>query len=188
MSKSSLVSIIIFFVIVALVFVFVLPAWNDVSSLMAVKEEGQKELENRESIVANIDELLAQYEKAKSDLDKISLAIPNSAQLPELLIQLEEIVKKNGMVMGDIKFSQEQESSKSKVALNDIKTIKINIEAEGSYLNFKGLLRDLETNIRLMNVNNISFSRSGDDQDSIKFIIGMTSYYLADEQQMDNNR
>ncbi|KKP98772.1 MAG: hypothetical protein US71_C0017G0006 [Parcubacteria group bacterium GW2011_GWD2_38_12] len=180
MLRLSLTSIFIFSVGVALIFVFVLPAWNNIDNLITAKEEKQKELVELESIVAHIDELSEQYKKAQDDLEKISLVIPSNPQLPEILIQLEEMVKRNGIIIGDIKFSQEQESLKGeKSASNGIKVVKINIEAEGNYLNLKKLLEDIEVNIRLMNADSISFSRSGANQDTIKFTIGITSYYLA---------
>lgn len=180
MFKLSLTSILIFSVGVALIFVFVLPAWNNIDNLMIAKEEKQKELGDLETIVAHIDELSEQYKKAQDDLEKISLVIPSDPQLPEILIQFEEMAKRNGIIIGDIKFSQEQELLKGeKSASNGIKAVKINIEAESDYFNFKKLLEDIEVNIRLMNIDSISFSRSGVNQDIIKFTISITSYYLA---------
>src|SRR3989344_1900100 len=104
MQKSSLISLFIFVLGFFVAFIFVLPSWNKAGVLSDEKTLKEKQLTDLHSVVVNIDELSAKYEKSKADLDKLSLAIPSEPQLPELLIQFEDIIKSNGMIINNVEF------------------------------------------------------------------------------------
>lgn len=159
-------------------FIFVLPAWNKSGVLNNEKISKEKQLTDLRSTVANIDELSAKYEKSKTDLNKLSLAIPSEQQLPELLIQFEDVIKSNSMIINNVEFTDEGASTGNEFSkTGNVKIIQTKLAIEGSYSNFKNLLNDIERNIRLMDVTSINFSRGGADTNT-KFDVVLNTYYL----------
>lgn len=179
MQKSSLISLFVLVLGLFLVFVFILPAWNKTGALNNEKTSKGRQLEDSRSIVVSIDELSAKYKKAKTDLDKLSLAIPSEQQLPELLIQFEDMIKSNSMIVNNVEFTDEGVSTSNELlSSGNVKTIRTKLAIEGSYSNFKNLLKDIEHDIRLMDITAISFSRGGAAGDSsMKFDVVLDTYY-----------
>jgi len=178
MQKSSLISLFIFVLGFFVAFIFVLPSWNKAGVLSDEKTLKEKQLTDLHSVVVNIDELSAKYEKSKADLDKLSLAIPSEPQLPELLIQFEDIIKSNGMIINNVEFADEGTSTRGETSIKgSVRIIRVKLATEGSYSNFKNLLNGIEHNIRLMDVTSMGFSRGGADA-NIKFDVVLDTYYL----------
>lgn len=180
MQKSSLISLFVLVVGLFLGLVFVLPAWNKVGTLSGEKTLKEDQLSDKRSLIANIDELSAKYERSKTDLDRLALSIPSEPQLPELLIQFEDMIEGNGMTINDIDFVDEGASTSGEPSpLGNIKSIRAKLAIEGGYSNFKNLLNDMEHNVRLMDVVAISFSREGVlEANNMKFDIILNTYYL----------
>lgn len=179
MQKSSLISLFVLVLGLSLAFIFVLPEWNKITILNNEQTAKEKQLADSRSLIANIDELSAKYEKSKSDLEKLSLAIPSEQQLPELLIQFEDMIKGNGMIVNNVEFNDEGASTINEPSpLGDVKIIRTKLAIEGNYSNFKNLLSDMEHNIRLMDMIAINFSQ-GAEAGSMKFDVSLNTYYLS---------
>lgn len=181
MQRSTLLSILVFIVGISLIFFFVLPIWDEISILKLKKEEIGKEVDSLRSIIIHIDDLSAKYNQASADLDKLALAIPSDQQLPELLIQFEEMVKRNGLVTTGIKLENTEEAPKDQIgARRNIKSLSVSVSVDGSYSGFKGFLEDIEKNVRMMDVSAISFTKPTDEKSEVaKFSVKLNSYYLA---------
>lgn len=166
-----------------LFFFLLLPAWQDMNTARDKNAKAAEELENWNSIIANIDQLSANYERSKDDLDKLALAIPSDSQVPELLIQLGEIAKRNGLVVSDIKFAVKGETPAEQLKNpSKIKTLETNLTVEGAYPDFKKFLNDIEKNVRLTDVMSVSFSAGRKDEEKssiIEFDLVLNNYYLA---------
>lgn len=182
MQRSGLVSIFIFIIGIALVFVFVLPDWNQFGVLKNNKAEKQRQLEEKRLLAARIGELSEKYESAKDDLAKLSLVLPGDSQLPELIVQFENMAKTNSLSIADIDFSEIAGQAPTGQALTgqagNLKTVKTKLSLEGTYGNLKRLLDDIESNVRLMDVSEITFSSIDIESGVIKFSLDIKSYYL----------
>lgn len=179
MQRSSLISFLIFLVSLTLGFVFVWPEFNKTDALKSEKTTQENQRENLKDILANIDELSAKYESAQDDIDKLKLAIPSEPQIPELLIQIEDLVKSNGLVLGNIGFTLEGPTAEEGSSqTNGIRIIKLNLNADGTYENLKNLLKDIENNIRLMDVIMFTFGEPDKETGFSKFDISLNAYYL----------
>lgn len=183
MSRSTFLSLIMFIGGMFLFFFLLLPAWQDMNTARDKSAKAVEELEDWNSIIANIDQLSADYERSKDNLDKLALAIPSDSQVPELLIQLGEIAKRNGLVVSDIKFAVKGETPAEQLKNpSKIKILETNLTVEGAYPDFKKFLGDIEKNVRLTDVMSVSFS-SGEKEETgskiIKFDLVLNNYYLA---------
>lgn len=181
MQKSNLLSLLILIVGISLAFFFILPIWDEIDILKLKKEVADEEANSYKSIIVHIDDLSAKYNQASSDLDKLALAIPSDQQFPELLIQFEEMVKRNGLVATSIKLEGAEEAPKDQIGgRRSIRTLSMSIGVDGSYSGFKGFLEDVEKNVRLMNISAISFTKPTDEKSEVmKFNIKLNSYYLG---------
>lgn len=181
MQKSTLISFLIFISGISLVFFFLLPAWDEIDTLKLKKEKIGEEAGFQRSIIVHIDDLSAKYNQASADLEKLSLAIPSDQQLPELFIQFEEMIKRNGLVITGIKLGGEENISKDQIqSRHRVQAMSVSIDMDGSYSGFKGFLEDVEKNIRMMDISSISFTRPADEKSEVvKFNIKLNSYYLA---------
>lgn len=178
MQKYSLFSLLAFLVAVFIIFVFLIPQWSGIGNQRAEKINKQKYSNELKAIVAHIDELSGMYVASEENLGKLSLAIPSESELPNLLIQLDDIAVKNGMAIGDIKFDIVKNAENTGEGVD---VIKINLDIKGTYLDFKKTLADIERNVRLMDVSSIGFSgiESGvAESDLIRFAVSLNTYYL----------
>lgn len=182
MSRSTLISLGMLVIGLFLALFLLVPEWQNINAEKEEKKKSENTLEEWNTYLANINDLSFKYEQSASDLEKLSLAIPSDSQMPELLIQLGEVVKRNGLIATDIKFTAKGETSQEQLkSPSKIKTIEMNLEAEGTYPNFKKFLNDMEKGARLTDVSSVSFAKGGESEggDIMKFKMVLNSYYLV---------
>jgi Tfp pilus assembly protein PilO len=114
-------------------------------------------------------ELNSEYEKIKQDdIDKIKIMAPEEKYQEELLAYLEEFVLKNGLLLT----SANVEETAS--AAEGINKLIINLTVAGAdYNSFKKLLDEIESNLRILDVDSLSFTP---ESQSASFKI--TAYYF----------
>lgn len=158
------------------------PEWRNINTEKEERKKSENSLEEWNTYLANINDLSARYEQSASDLEKLSLTIPSDSQMPELLIQLGEIIKRNGLIATKINFAAKGETPAEQLkSPSKIKTIEIELMMEGTYPNFKKFLNDMEKGVRLTDVSSVSFAKGSEStgSDVMKFEIMLSSYYLA---------
>lgn len=178
MQRPSLIPFLVFLVSVTVGFIVVWPEWKTVNELKDEKILQEKSLEDLKDTIANINELSNKYDKSEEDINKLAIAIPSTPQIPELLIQVEELVKKNGLILGNIDFSVEGGGGEG-LLQSDIGTIAINVSVEGTYAGLKNILNDIEKNIRLMDVVSVNFSKTDKETGFSGYSISLNTYYLV---------
>lgn len=178
MQRPSLIPFLVFLVSVAVGFIVVWPEWKMVNELKGEKVLQEGALEDIKDTIANINELSNKYDKSEEDIDKLAIAIPPTPQIPELLIQVEELVKKNGLILGNIDFSVEGAKGEG-LSQDEVGIIAINVSVEGTYAGLKNILNDIEKNIRLMDVVSVSFSKIDKETGFSSYSISLKTYYLV---------
>lgn len=99
------------------------------------------------------------------DVNKISKMLPDSVENVGLIIEINNISKKNGM--GDIKNPQINQGSTGKGAVKSIDSSKygslsMSFNITGTYDQFLTFIQDLETYVRLVDVVGLSFTSTKD--------------------------
>lgn len=113
--------------------------------------------------------------------------LPQKQNLPEILLQVEALVNRYGLVLSNIQISAPQEGgSSSKSSSDDPNIIDNNIEqievtisvfgGTGSYDKLKDFLEGIESHIRLFDVTSFSF-----DAGMTQYNIIFKTYYLKNE-------
>jgi len=172
------ISSIIFLVIVGVLFFFVIdPMYADVKDLRAGVAVYNTALDNSTALQKTRDALIDIYKGIKiEDRDRLNHFLPSTIGNIELILEIEKIANLHGMPVGDIKF--DAKSLETETAINPSGTAKntaIVAEAdpatslpygvfpmefivEGRYDTFVEFLKDLEHNLRLVDIKSISFN------------------------------
>lgn len=188
--------------IIAALLWFIYPTYGEIKNLTQEIEAKEDTLEKKQKLIIDIEKLVNQYEDIEGRVNKVFYALPNEAEISNVLVQLEALASENGMIFESSNFSKEQQiaqkkttsennvasSSDSKTAIQQniieqIKSISVDISLIGSYENFKNYLKSLENNIRIMDITSVSFSSSSNSSeeeevsDNFSYSIQLKVYY-----------
>lgn len=170
-SKQLLVSVIclIFGLIVGVFFAF--PKYKD--SKMAEKqlEQKQDELENRQEYLIKIEEISEQLKQYPKELEKIDFALSPNISAPFLFDFFQKIISRNGLTLKSINSNATFSESKNKV-----NEINVNLVLTGSYSTFENFLHSIEKSVRLIEVDEVSFSLDADKDQDISFNLKVKTY------------
>ena len=151
--------------------------------------ESQTHKEYLRGYVADLQTLAGRYaELQKQQLSKFRDILPANPDLPGLFVQVDALAKQNGFVANAITFSDDFKPSASgastaaSVAANraqpaSVSSLGIHINITGGdYMMLKQFLASLEVNLRLLDVENITFAPSLSGQTA--YDINLRTYYL----------
>lgn len=161
----SLILIIVFFIVAFVVFFnYTWPALLRVldanDKLKVVKQNYAKQLQSLQMAKQIID----QYKNLTNVNQTISLTLPKSEEIYNVITQLNKISQNSGLLLQSISLqrsaptSQTTSTTKTESLLNKPQTITLTLNLVGTYEAFKTWLEAIETNIRLMDITNINFS------------------------------
>jgi Tfp pilus assembly protein PilO len=152
-NKSSLlglVPVLALVVIIVVGYFLIAPsisALSDTENKIATSEANIKQYQNR---IDTLTSLQTQVNQNADILKKISLAYPSNDQMPEILVQIENMARTSNLGVNTI------QPTKSSTDL----IVPINLSIQGDYIGFKAFLTKMENNIRTMNIKSINLSSS----------------------------
>jgi Tfp pilus assembly protein PilO len=116
---------------------------------------------------------------SNSDVNKINKMLPDSVENVGLIIEINNISKKNGM--GDIKSPQINQGSSAKSSSKGIDSSKygslaMSFNVTGTYDQFLTFIQDLETYVRIVDVTGLSFTATKDGR--YTYNITIQTYWL----------
>lgn len=162
------------FIIIAVVLFFVVidPLYGDVNQLKTDVATYNTALNNSTDLQKTRDSLIEIYKNVKiEDKDRLSHFLPSAIGNIELILEIEKIANLHGMPIGNIKFDTKNLESQNGanatgsvvVAANDPNAslpygiFPMEFIIEGKYDTFVAFLKDLEHNLRLVDINSIIF-------------------------------
>jgi len=154
-----------------LFFVFVDPLYGEVKQLRTDVATYNTALNNSTELQKTRDSLLEVYKNVKTeDKDRLEHFLPSTIGNIELILEIEKIANLHGMPIGDIKFDTKNLESQDGTVTPDTVVAESDPSAylpygifpmefiiEGRYDTFVSFLKDLEHNLRLVDVKGISF-------------------------------
>jgi Tfp pilus assembly protein PilO len=168
---------------------------NEQKSGLAEKEAELETLGVYADKLGNLEKIVNDFQRKNSEMvAKLDVILPNSAQLPELLAQLEGLVGySNFKIKGlnAVKATEERTSAKTKSKAakqeekttiigtlpQNIKTLKVSLTvAGGDYPEFKKFLNNIEKHVRIFDVTSFSFNASKDGVSN--YSINLQTYYF----------
>jgi Tfp pilus assembly protein PilO len=167
--KEQANSLIVLLIIVCIAlgyFVF-LPAANGYKTNRINTENLNRQkaaLEQKQVVLKGLD---AEIKEKADFIAKTEDAMPKTAQVPEMLVTLSELSNNNSLYITnflpkEVDSSQQVNTGTAKTPKIKYKTLNIEFDVSGNYINMKQFIKDMETNIRTININNISISGGGE--------------------------
>lgn len=127
----------------------------------------------------SIDKVLEDYNViSQENVDRINKMIPSGAESMKLVVQFDEMMRKNGLDLKNIDVRDTIPKDSASVSQNKgvaIESVALSIRTQGSYGAFYLFLKDLEKSLRLIDVNSVKISPVG--QDNYDFSIEAVSYW-----------
>ncbi|MFA4936794.1 MAG: hypothetical protein WC575_00665 [Patescibacteria group bacterium] len=147
---------------------------------MTRAQDLEKSLVEINTQVAMLDSKVASWNKIKNQTDTdFHLILPVNIDIPNLLIQIEDLVIQHKYILSSISVSESGITNTKKVDKNPtntstgVRSVKITLALSGhGYENFKTLLQALQSAWRMLNVNSFGYSENTDS-----YSIELTSYY-----------
>ncbi|MFA5318004.1 MAG: type 4a pilus biogenesis protein PilO [Patescibacteria group bacterium] len=164
---------------------------NNFEAATQESKEAQLKLNNYNRQIAGLKEIKSEYEKiSDADLNMINRMLPREKNESDLFLQIEKIVKGNGLLLESIFLEKEETDSAKKRSKRDMgegaeaqgseisaEELKIKlIVSEAGYPAFKSLISSLESNLRIIDVDAIKYDPADESAE-----LSLKAYYWPKE-------
>jgi len=181
------------------VFLFVLPKFEELGNLRDRFSKQKNETEQIKSKFETTRQAILQFERLTAkDIELVNLALPDESDLPDLLVLVDLLIARAGLIGEDINisFSESKEQKPAVLAPATLGAIapkflireessgrreaNINFSAIGSYESFKAFLGQLEKSSRIFDLTSVSFATTKISEKisgSFRFGVSIKTYY-----------
>ena len=172
-----IVPVILIGIAVAFFLTFANPLYRDTALLRAQAASYDEALGNSKALEVERNTLTQKYNAMNpDDLLKLQKLLPENIDNIRLILEIEKIASPYGMVLKDVKYSTaEKKDSKAferaagavqgrvaEKASKDYGVWDLEFSTSGSYNNFFNFTRDLENNLRIVDISSITFLSNPD--------------------------
>lgn len=175
--SRTITSIIFLATAAAVFFTWTKPYFEETKTLESQKASLEEILSNSRQIQELRDNLLAQYNDIPQDnLERLNKMLPDHPDSIKFIIELNNVLNNNGMLLKNIDVNDAKSEEKPDFGQEQsIETMEFTIKTTGSYGSFYSFLKDLERDLRLVNINSLNFVSS--ETDSYEFNITGSAYW-----------
>lgn len=155
-------------------FLYTNPIFSDISKIKNDIASYNEALDNAKSLENERDKLTKKYNAINlDDLSKLQKLLPDNVDNIRLILEIEKLALPYGMILKDVKYdsvitdkkngaSQEKDSEISsrpeKAESKGYGEWTLSFSTEGTYPKFISFIKDLESNLRIVDISSISFS------------------------------
>lgn len=141
---------------------FIRPVYDEVIGLRGALDSKDRFLREQNLAFSKVNDLIVQYQSASQLQDAISLSFPLKEDLASIFNQLRVLAAVNGLTLEifGVKPLAFQELMAAPL-IKRVGHLQLSLRVVGSYDGFKNFLKNIETNIRVMDVQNIAVERIG---------------------------
>ena len=160
---------------ISVFFMFTNPIYNNISALQAQVASYNDALDNSKMLENERDKLTAKYNTIDpNNLTKLQKLLPGSVDNIRLILEIEQIASPYGMTLKDVKYNATdtsavtntpavasatvQRSGIAGLAPKDYGVFDLEFSTSGTYNNFVNFIKDLESNLRIVDISSILFS------------------------------
>ena len=166
-----IIPIILIGISIALFFGFTDVLYQDISSMKELSSSYNEALGNSKALEAERDKLTAKYNTINpADIAKLEKLIPDSVDNIRLILEIEKTALPYGMTLKDVKYDTllsatadgqtraVETGAKATTSRLPYGIWDLEFSTEGTYSNFVNFVKDLESNLRIVDVTSIEFS------------------------------
>lgn len=148
---------------------FANPLYQDIVLLRSEASSYDEALDNSKQLENERDKLTQKYNTiTPENLDKLEKMLPDSVDNIRLILEIERIAVLYGMALQDVQYDAQQGAkggSKEEVQIDtpteaneEYGMWELSFSTQGTYSNFINFLKDLERNLRIVDIGSIQFS------------------------------
>lgn len=155
---------------IATFFTFTNPLYSDIEGIRTQVGSYDQALENSKALENERDKLTKNYNAIDpNDLTKLQKMLPDNVDNIRLILEIEKIATPYGMALKDVKY-ETADATATKVGApvqggaavavdsKEYGTWNLQFSTQGTYSNFEAFLKDLESNLRIVDVASIEFT------------------------------
>jgi Tfp pilus assembly protein PilO len=173
--NKNIIIIVLILSFIGVVVLLDIPMVQGIFDLKNQIKEQQKSLEEKQNLISIVEKLRDTYESNKETLNKLEYIIPGNQEIPNLIVQMEAIAVKGGLILKEINFTTEEKSntknqeagSGEKQIAGDYKSLTVDANLTGDYAAFERFLNTVEENIRLIDIESIIFATESETEISL---------------------
>ncbi len=175
--SRTITSIIFLATAVAVFFTWTKPYFEETKTLESQKVSLEEILNNSRQIQELRDNLLTQYNDIPQDnLDRLNKMLPDHPDSIKFIIELSNVLNNNGMSLKNINVNDTKTEEKFDFGQEQpFETMEFTLKTTGSYNSFYSFLKDLEKDLRVVNIDSLNFVSS--QTDSYEFNITGLAYW-----------
>ncbi len=194
--------IILIGIAIAVFFTFTNPIFNDISTLKAQVTSYDEALNNSKALENERDKLTQKYNSINPEnLTKLAKLLPENVDNIRLILEIEQIAAPHNMILKDVKYSTPSNANSvtsasssngvlggntvSKSVPKDYGIFELEFSTSGTYDNFINFTKDLESNLRIVDISSVEFSSEGSSSggksttsDIYKYNFKIKTYWL----------
>jgi hypothetical protein len=164
---------------------YIAPAYDGVKVQRAELRQYDDALARFEALKKLRDELNQKYEQvATDDVEKLLTILPDNLDNIRFALDLDTLADKNQVKITTLEIAHEPDNvpvaEDGSTPVDESLTLGsalLKFGIEGSYANMVGFLGDLERNLRLVDITDLTFAESTDDK-GVSYDVGVRMYWL----------
>jgi Tfp pilus assembly protein PilO len=180
-----IISIIIIIASIATVALFGVPQYNMMKDLGIKKSEYTSVLANAKTLAEKRKSLLDKRNTVDTvKLEKLEKMLPNSPENVALILELDALARTYGLSLQNVKVEDAAIAAAADISKkpitgisNEVGTLNINFTIIGPYINFTDFVRAAEKNLRMIDIQKISFTTQ-EDKDQYQYTMNVRTYWL----------
>lgn len=146
---------------------FTSPLLDEIKNLQGEVSAYDEALTNSKELENERDKLTKEYNDIDlENLKKLEKLLPDSVDNIRLILEIEKIAMPYGMGLQDVKYAVTPEEEKgpaaqtveAEVSSKEYGTWELSFSTQGTYANFVNFLKDLEKNLRIVDVTSVEFA------------------------------
>ena len=191
-----IIPIILIGIAIAGFFTFVNPIHKEVVVLQAQVDSYNKALDNSKALGYERDKLTKIHNSLDlKNLNKLKKLLPDNVDNIRLILEIEKIASPYGMVLKDVKYNATSKDTPISQASGATQAVKnstgkdysvwnLEFSIQGTYNNFTNFVKDLENNLRIVDISSIQFSSNAGAgispslSESYKYNFKIKTYWL----------
>ena len=166
-------------------FIFIDPMYKGIATLSSEQSLLNDDLEGLRELSKLRDELLIKYNAiSQNDRERLGKMLPREIASDQLMVEVNQLAAQNGLLFKDIDIGQAASVSSGRgrnaepIAVPDgVQSPQLDFNISGTYQGFRHFLEDLESHIRITDIEEISFSSAQDTVGIINVKVKGMSYW-----------
>lgn len=157
---------------------FIKSSYDKIQKSKGEIESLGKAINEEAGAVNQVKELINTYKSQAQLENALSLTLPTSKDMPYLMADIDGLAESSGLTVKSILFKDLPSRQSSNSLANNIGVLEIQTRLSGSYEGIKSFIRNIETNVRIMDVQGMQIDsgiKSG--QSSSDLILSAHAYY-----------